>query len=71
MTNEELLMDYLKSKKIELLEERFKATNLNARKIDGKLEAINDVMGFMRVAFNGEENMNDKHKSNRTTQDRA
>ena len=40
MTNEELLMDYLKSKKIELLEERFKATNLNARKIDGKLHAF-------------------------------
>lgn len=57
MTNEELLMDYLKSKKIDLLEERFKATNHKyiLTKIDGKLEAINDVMGFIRVGLNGEE----------------
>jgi len=61
MTNEELIMDYLKNKKIELLERRFKVANNKYRlaKIDGKLESINDVMGFIRVVLNGEEQTND------------
>lgn len=57
MSNEELIMEYLKNKKIELLEERIRNSKykLVRVKIDAELDIINDVMGFIRVGLNGEE----------------